>query len=86
MFLKTYVNAQFVKNSIENETHVLFHCNAYNSLRTELYAKACNVNVGFNNLCDQDKLIFVLSNDDMLQISAKTCYLILNTRNDLLYR
>jgi len=74
------------KNGIENETHVLFHCNAYNSLRTELYVKACNVNVGFNNLCDQDKLIFVLSNDDMLQISAKTCYLILNTRNHLLYR
>ena len=88
MFLKTYVNAQFVKNGIENETHVLFHCNAYNSLRTELYAKACNVNVAFNNLivCDQDKLILVLSNDNMLQISANTCYLILNTRNHLLYR
>jgi len=43
------VNVQFVKMVI-HKTHVLFHCNAYNSLRTELYAKACNVNVGFNNL------------------------------------
>ena len=69
MFLKTYVNVQFVKMVI-HETYVLFHCNAYTSLRTELYAKACNVNVGFNNLCDQKKLIIVLSNDDMLQIST----------------
>ena len=74
------------KTTVENEIHVLFDCNAYQSIRDSLTTKACEVNNNYVNLCDQDKLIFVLSNEDMLKVSAKTCFMILKTRNNLLYR
>ena len=74
------------RSAIENEIHVLFHCNAYQSIRDVLTSKACGINANFVNLCDQDKLIFVLADENMIKVSAKTCFMILRTRNNLLYK
>lgn len=73
------------RNNVENEIHVLFHCSAYHCLRNELTERACELNSNINNLCDEDKLIFVLSNENMIKISAKTCFMILKSRSNILY-
>jgi hypothetical protein len=74
------------KLDIENESHVLFHCDAYNCVRIDLISKANEINRSFNSLCDNDKLVFVLSNENMVKVSAKTCHMILTTRTQLLYK
>ena len=74
------------KVSVETEIHVLFECNAYQELRDMLNNKACDVENTNVNFTKQEKLNFVLSNTNLVNITAKTCYLILKSRNNLLYR
>ena len=70
---------------VETETHALINCNAFDDLRTPLFSAAENVLVDFNNLTDLDKLVFILTNDNLVKISAKTCMFLLNRRRELLY-
>lgn len=72
--------------AVENEVHVLFHCPLYQSLRNDIVNKAIEIDASFNNLCDQDRLNFVLSNEHMIKVSSKTCFLILKARNNHLYK
>ena len=42
------------RESVENEEHVLLHCQAYLNTRNELYEKANDINSAFDNLSDID--------------------------------
>ena len=70
---------------VESEEHVIVRCPAYSDIRSELFNYACDMNSVFNDLDDEQKLSFILSNCDICRISAKTCYEILQQRRILLY-
>ena len=75
------------KGFIETETeeHFLLRC-LHPDLkvhRENLLLKACTVLPAFNYLNDTDKLVFLLSNCDIIFFSAKTCSKMLNIRTDV---
>lgn len=72
------------RKSVENEIHVLFNCYAYQCYINDLTDKVCESNSNFNNLSDEDKLIIVLANENKMKISAKTGFMILKTRSNIL--
>ena len=64
-------------NVTETEQHVLIDCPFYFDLRFELLegcTRACDT---FETFDDEDKLNFILANPNVVKISAKTCYSIL---------
>ena len=71
-------------DKIESEMHVMLSCNLYNDLRETLFNKAVSLNQDFRNLSDTDKLNFLFSDFNMIRLSAKTCFLILQRRQILL--
>ena len=73
------------KDFVENEIHVLLHCNFYNSLRIGMLNSARNVCNSFNDLSDQEKLNSILSDERMIKSTAKLCFDILQARNQFLY-
>ena len=48
---------------IENELHVLTFCPMYNDLRDQIYTKAREQSENFDNLSDDQKMCFAMSND-----------------------
>ena len=69
----------------ETEEHFLLRC-LHPDLkvhRENLLLKACTVLPSFNYLNDTDKLVFLLSNCDIIFFSAKTCSKMLNIRTDV---
>ena len=77
----------FKKGFIETETeeHFLLRC-LHPDLkvhRENLLLKACTVLPSFIYLNDTDKLVFLLSNCDIIFFSAKTCSKMLNIRTDV---
>ena len=74
------------KNSVEDERHVLIDCPIYEGIRSDLYVKSRNINSEFNGLNDVEKMCFLLSNDDIIQYTAKACYEILKLRQIFIYR
>ncbi len=74
------------QQQIETESHAILECNAYESIRSDLIDVACRVNPGFNLLSDAEKMKFVFSNNNMIRVSAKTCFSILQKRNAVLYK
>ena len=75
----------FCPNRIEDEQHVILHCPAYDSLRQHLFRKASNLCEGFCRNDDIEKIIVLFSTKSLVRIVAKTCFLILRKRNNLLY-
>jgi hypothetical protein len=67
-------------NNVETEEHVILECHMYTDLRNELFQKATTLCSTFNQLCNQEKLIMLFSNFNMIRISAKTCFYILQRR------
>ena len=51
--------------NIEDESHVMSKCNAYDNLRKELFDLAEVYNPSFNDLSDKDKFVFLVSNVDV---------------------
>ena len=51
-------------NSVENEMHVLFHCNLYDDLRKILFIKINERNKLFTNYNNHDKVCFLFNNTD----------------------
>ena len=51
-------------NSVENEMHVLFHCNLYDDLRKILFIKINERNTLFTNYNNHDKVCFLFNNTD----------------------
>ena len=65
--------------------HVLLKCQLYESLRKQLTDEIRNLSIALEELCDTDKLSFILSNHLIAKASAKTCHLILVRRRTILY-
>ena len=67
----------FCSTEVENELHVVIKCPLYNDIRYNLFEKAKLIDVNFSTLTDEQKLIFVFKTKDMIRISAKLCFLII---------
>ncbi len=57
----------------------------YIDLRTDLFHRASSVNNDFNNFTDTQKLIFLMTNAEVIIQTAKTCHAILSKRHLFLY-
>ena len=64
-------------NVTETEKHVLIDCPFYFDLRFELLQSCKRPCDTFETFNDEDKLNFILANPNVVTISAKTCYSIL---------
>ena len=73
-------------NVVEDETHLMVICPQYNSVRNELFQKASSLYENFINMPDQRKCSVLFSAKDLVRVCAKTCFLILQLRNNLLYK
>ena len=73
-------------NIIEDETHVLMRCPLYDNLRNDLLSKALNINADFSNYSMSEKFNYLLSHENIVKYSAKTCYSILTERRNHLYK
>ena len=73
-------------NSIENEQHALLECSAYDAIRQQMLNTSMELNSNFIRLTNAEKLIFILSNNDLVKVSVKTCYMILQLRFSILYK
>ena len=62
----------FNSSSVEDELHVLLHCDLYTDIRHYLFQYIVNINVDFVLLSDDEKFCFILSNPDVCFYSAKT--------------
>ena len=76
----------FCRTQIETEIHVITQCKTYESIRDSLFQKACVIYPDFNILTDEEKMVFLFSNQSMIRECAKTCWLILQRRSALLYK
>ena len=76
----------FCKHDIETELRALLKSKEYVEIRGLLYEKASSIDNDFNDFNDIEKLTFLFSNERMIRLSAKTCFNILNKRNNLLYK
>ena len=65
---------------VESEMHVLLKCEQYTYLRENLFHKAIPVRPDFNVLSDNEKFIFLFSNQNMIRACSKACWLILQRR------
>ncbi len=54
-------------NQIENEYHLIFHWNAYSTLRTTFYHKICSVMQTFIDNNDEDKLNLLMNNEHVIK-------------------
>ena len=73
----------FCVEDIENEIHALFKCKEYVEIRNNLFERASLIETNFSNMSDNDKLIFLFSNEKMIRLGARTCFNILQKRNNL---
>ena len=67
----------FCNDAIEDETHVILVCSAYNDLRNNLASKAVSVLSDFSDLTAKEQMKVLFTNPDMIRICAKTCFKIL---------
>ena len=64
-------------NSIESEKHVIFECPLYDDLRNSLFEKAKLVVQNCDSFNSEEKMIAVLSNRQLVRITATILYNIL---------
>ena len=76
----------FCRTQVETEIHVITQCKTYENIRDSLFKKACVIYPDFNILTDEEKMVFLFSNQSMIRECAKTCWLILQRRSALLYK
>lgn len=58
-------------NAIENEEHFLIECPLYTDYRNDLYAKCCNIRQDFRNMTNRQKLIFTMTEKNIIREVAK---------------
>ena len=75
----------FCKNTVEDELHVMTQCPIYEDIRNELYLRASAVDVCFNEKSACDKFVFIFSSSYLVRVAAKSCFLMLRRRTNLLY-
>ena len=73
-------------NTVEDETHVMVNCPQNNSVRKELLQKASNIYEIFMDMSEQRQCSILFSTKDLVRVCAKTCFLILKLRTNLLYK
>ncbi|MCG8033469.1 MAG: reverse transcriptase family protein, partial [Candidatus Thiodiazotropha taylori] len=73
-------------NTIESEIHVICECPLYDDLRNSLFDQAKRVIPGFNSLSNEDKMCAVLSNYEIVKITAKILYDILHRKRSYTFR
>ena len=73
-------------NAIEDEKHVILHYPQYNDIRQQLFSIAPTANANFIGLNDLDKLIYIFTNVEMTKPCAKTCFHILQNRQNAIYK
>ena len=76
----------FCNSELENEIHAMINCPFYEDIRYNLFEKAKLLDANFNTFTDEQKYIFVFKTQDMIGISANTCFFILQRRSSYLYR
>ncbi len=69
---------------VEPEEHVIFHCNVYHDLQDELFLFACS-NDSFRQFSHEEQLSYLLSNENVVNNTAKTLHEILEKRHSILY-
>ena len=72
------------ENGIEDESHVILKCPQYDDIRQQLFNRTAIVNdifIGFNDI---EKLEFFLTNVELIKQCAKTCFQILQRRQNVL--
>ncbi|MEW8544936.1 MAG: reverse transcriptase family protein, partial [Candidatus Thiodiazotropha sp.] len=70
---------------VEDELHVLTECPLYQDLRDNLYERASDVQENFSTFSNLEKLSFIMSSNDLVKISAKTCNDILIRRRNFIF-
>ena len=75
----------FCSDSIEDETHVLLNCPFYDAFRENVFNVAKSYTVDFMSFNNEEKIMFLFSNENMIRICAKTCLQILKRRRNSLY-
>lgn len=70
---------------IEDELHVITECPLYLDLRDNLYENARAIQENFSTFNRLERLCFIMSNDDLVKISAKTCSDILSRRRNFIF-
>ena len=55
----------FCKPLVENETHFLFDCSTYNTLRNTFISKIVEKNPDFMSMDNHDKLAYIMTNIDI---------------------
>ena len=73
-------------NGIEDEKHVILQCPQYDDIRQQLLNRAVTVNENIIVLNDLDKLVFLFTNVKRIKPCAKTCFQILQSRQNILYK
>jgi len=74
----------FCATSVEDESHVILDCQTYADIRAPLVQAAFNINPLLRGN-DNELLHFILSNDEICTLSAKTLFRILKCRREMLY-
>jgi len=72
-------------NNIEDELHILVHCNFYEDIREDLYNDCEQIDHNFRNLSNVDQLCFILGNAAIASKAARACYFILQRRHSFVY-
>ena len=67
-------------NVIETEMHVLLECSLYDDLRNTVLKKANLSNALFSSMNMEDRFIYILSSKEMIRVTAKACFNILQRR------
>ena len=67
----------FCNDYTEDETHILLNCPFYDDFRENLFNVAKSLTVDFMSFNNEEKIMFLFSNENMIRLCAKTCFLIL---------
>ena len=65
---------------MENEKYVLIDSPLYNGVRRELMTELLSQFQGFENIDIENKLRIILSDNNIVKLAAKTCFLVLKKR------
>ena len=71
---------------VEDEKHVLLQREKYDTIRENLFQKAVIVRRNFYDLPDDEKIVFLFSDENMNRVYAIACFMILPRRAAFLYK
>lgn len=62
------------RSEVEDELHFLIKCPFYNDIRKPLFQEAVSINPTFFNLCDVDRISFLMNTVSIQKLLAKTLH------------